>query len=545
MSAVTRIASGVTTSQMMTTKSLTSSIVQLDSIFSKAKFTNFPKMTWIKGVSTSVLSFVDLMKKISSSIVSVMIGSKSLNLIVSSILKLDKDLSKGKFNKFPDIKWVSGVNTSLSSFVSLMKKISSSFVSVLIGGKSLDLITLSILKLDKELSKGKFTKFPPQNWMTSVGSIAVNFAKIIDKLNKSISIASLTLGTLKLYSIISSIVKTSKLISAGLYDKVPSLKWIDSVSRVSMMFGSLAMRFDKQFGIVGLLAGLYKIKKVSDTIREISGSLNRGNYAKFPPLEWAKGVVASLNGFLNLKLSVSSIMDLLVGKAGSPDSKKMKVLLDNILTVDKTFSKGSFKNFPSDAWSGGIIKTLGRFSTIMKMIDLTSIGSKMAGSVNFKSITSNLEILARSFDKLGDSVQKFSESINVIDDKKLNSIRTLTSNVVLLSLMDSTQFEKMMQKLEQNSAIFNKLLSDSKPKSGAGNVVGPKSSSVQLSEVKTPGRAGSIEMKKPDENIQMMQNLVAVLTDIASVVGSRGKLKEYLEEKDSVTTQAFNWFGGS
>ena len=154
------------------------------------------------------------------------------------------------------------------------------------------------------------------------------------------------------------------------------------------------------------------------------------------------------------------------------------------------------------------------------MIDLTSIGSKMSGSVNFKSITSNLELLARSFDKLGDSVQKFSESINVIDDKKLNSIRTLTSNVVLLSLMDSTQFEKMMQKLEQNSAIFNKLLSDVKPKSSVGGVVGNKSSTVQLSEVKTPGKAGVIDMKKPDENMQMMQNLVAVLTDIASVAVS-------------------------
>jgi len=480
MSAVTRIASGVSTSQILTTRNLTSSLVQIDSIFSKAKFTNFPKMTWIKGVTTSILSFVDLMKKISSSVISVVIGSKSLNIIISSMLKLDKELSKGKFTKFPSTRWTSAVSSSITSFLSLMKKVSSSFVSVLIGDKTLGLITNSILKLDKELAKGKFSKFPSQTWMNSVGNIAVNFSKVIDKLNKSISVASLAMGALKLHSIISSIVKTSKLISSGLYDKVPSLKWIDSVSRVSMMFGSLAVRFDKQFGIVGLLAGLYKIKKVSETIREISSSLNRGNYLKFPPLEWAKGVVASLNGFLNLKLSVSSIMDLLVGKAGSPDSKKMKVLLDNILTVDKTFSKGSFKNFPSDAWSGGIIKTLGRFSTIMKMIDLTSIGSKMSGSVNFKSITSNLELLARSFDKLLDSVQKFIESINVIDDKKLNSIRTLTSNVVLLSLMDSTQFEKMMQKLEQNSAIFNKLLSDVKTKSSVGGVVGNKSATLQL-----------------------------------------------------------------
>ena len=485
MSAVTRLASGVSSTQISTMKYLTSSIVQMDSIFSKSKFTNFPKTTWVKGVSTSILSFVDLMKRISSSAMSVIIGGKILNSIISSILKIDQEIAKGKFNKFPDSKWIS-----------------------------------------------------------SVSAIVSNYSKILVSLNKSISLSSLKMGTIKLNSIISSITSASNLLSLGNYQKMPSMKWLDSFSKVSTMFGTLAIKFDKQFNIISLLTGLNKIRKISETIRDISNSLNRGNYNKFPPLEWAKGVVSSLSGFLNLKVSVSGILSIITGKGGEPDMKKLKSVIDNILLVDKSFSKGSFKNFPSDAWSGGIIKTLGRFSTIMRMIDLTSIGSKMSGSVNFKSITSNLEVLARSFDKLGESVQKFSESINVIDDKKLNSIRTLTSNVVLLSLMDSTQFDKMMQKLEQNSDIFNKLLSDTKPNSGTGKMVGVKSSTVQLSDVKTPGKSGPIEMRKPDENMQVMQNLVAVLTDIASVVGSRGKLKEYLEEKESVTTQAFKWFGG-
>jgi hypothetical protein len=485
MSAVTRLASGVSSTQISTMKYLTSSIVQMDSIFSKSKFTNFPKTTWVKGVSSSITSFVDLMKRISSSALSVLIGGKILNSIISSILKIDREIAKGKFNNFPNPKWIS-----------------------------------------------------------SISGIVLNYSKILASLDKSISLFSLKTGTIKLNSIISSITSVSNLLSMGNYQKVPSMNWVDSVSKVSTMFGTLAIKFDKQFNIISLLTGLSKIRKISETIRDISNSLSRGNYSKFPPLEWAKGVVSSLSGFLNLKLSVSGILSIITGKGGEPDAKKLKSVIDNILLVDKSFSKGSFKNFPSDAWSGGIIKTLGRFSTIMKMIDLTSIGSKMSGSMNFKSITSNLEVLARSFDKLGDSVQKFSESINVIDDKKLNSIRTLTSNVVLLSLMDSTQFDKMMQKLEQNSAIFNKLLSDTKPKSGTGNMMGVKSSTVQLSDVKTPGKAGAIEMRRPDENVQMMQSLVAVLTDIASVVGSRGKLKEYLEEKESVTTQAFKWFGG-
>jgi hypothetical protein len=142
---------------------------------------------------------------------------------------------------------------------------------------------------------------------------------------------------------------------------------------------------------------------------------------------------------------------------------------------------------------------------------------------------------------------RFTSSIGSIDTGKLQAIRTLTSNVVLMSLMDPNQFDRMMEKLEENSAIFGTLLSDSDRGvkrtggrgSGPGSVGDGGGESAKLSTVKAVSTSTKPDTSMADQ-LKIMKQMVEIMADISDVVGSKGKLKEYLEEKAG-SSGKFDW----
>jgi hypothetical protein len=105
--------------------------------------------------------------------------------------------------------------------------------------------------------------------------------------------------------------------------------------------------------------------------------------------------------------------------------------------------------------------------------------------------------------------------------------------------MDPNQFETMMSKLESKSQIFNGLINDSKGKSSASSSASSASSSgsvrstgvVSMGSVNSPSSSGSSVGKSASDNQAKasMDKLVTIMADIASVVGSKGSLMEYIE----------------
>jgi hypothetical protein len=117
-----------------------------------------------------------------------------------------------------------------------------------------------------------------------------------------------------------------------------------------------------------------------------------------------------------------------------------------------------------------------------------------------------------------------------LDAEKLAAIKTLSSNVVLLSLMDPDQFDKMMDALEERSGVFGDLIKDvnsSRKESAGGVAITPTSAPTAPDNTKVLA--------------DKLDNMTALLADISSVVGSKGALKKYLASiKDDVSIGGTN-----
>jgi len=250
------------------------------------------------------------------------------------------------------------------------------------------------------------------------------------------------------------------------------------------------------------------------------------------------------------------VFDKLFGSSEKDKVSQIGKVIDLMLYVDKRFQSGNWKKFPTVSWVTGTIMALQKFQDIVKLLSFSSLSSKLSSAFGGKNplvtAVSNIEKLAISFDKLGSSLKSFSQSIKTLDTEKLAAIRSLSSNVILMSLMNPDQFDQMLAKLEERSGVFADLMRDLEKKkvsSGLGDS-GQKTAGVGMtnfkpaSQAKTPAGAKSQDAKL----MEKLDGLTALLADISSVVGSRGALKNYLsslKEDVEIGDSGFSLFNRS
>jgi hypothetical protein len=481
-------------------------------------------------------SVTSIIKKVKS------ISNQDINkvyLLPDKLQKMSFNLSKIKFAKIPD-KWIDSTFKTLSKFADLIKLISGK--SNLSDSKKIENLTISMLKIDKMLAFGKYKSYPPTTWIDNISKTIMKYGSLIMSVSKSFTTTGLLQGAFKISTIIKNIVDVSNKISSGKYSKYPGISWIKATELLVNRFGALSMSVDKKYGLSSLNSGLLKILNISKTISSISGYLSAGKYTSFPSLAWASGVPKALQGFMNLKFN-TSIMDYLFPKDEKSEKNKISKVIDLMLFVDSKFKSGNWTKFPTLSWANGTIAALSKFSNIIKLLDFKNLGSGIGKNTGVLSAIGNIDLLTKAFDRLGTAINRFTKSVDVIDAKKLESIRTLTSNVVLLSMMDPNQFETMMSKLESKSQVFSGLINDSKAKSAPASGSVRSSGVVSMSTVKT-SKASTASSRGDDEQSKMdMNRLVAIMADIASVVGSKGTLNEYLENVSAKQDkEAGSWF---
>ena len=68
--------------------------------------------------------------------------------------------------------------------------------------------------------------------------------------------------------------------------------------------------------------------------------------------------------------------------------------------------------------------------------------------------SSGIARMANDYDKLANSVKNLSNSLQSLDIEKMTALKTLSSNIVLMSLMDPDQFEEMMDALDEKTEVF-------------------------------------------------------------------------------------------
>jgi hypothetical protein len=573
---------------------LISSMIEVDIKFSKGKFTNYPSDKWLNSLVNSVKKYTQLLSLVGKNILSNLLGRFSLNKLIDSILEVDIKFSKGKFIKYPSDKWLSNINKSIQSFINLFANINKNLsVSGLIQGLlKVRMVVDSILWIDKKLSTGKYQKWPIDSWIKKTTSSIMSYGKLIidtdrkyalkgilsgilkDKMivefilwidktlskgrynkwpdkpwipktiesilkygdlaiqsDKRFSWRNLISGISKIKLVTNTILWVDSVIGKGKYNKWPEKIWIDKTSFSVLKFGQLAIDVDKKFGIAKLFLGLKKTKMIADNIRDISLSLDKGKYTKFPGLQWAMAVPRAIAGFMNFQFKgvVGQMIDKLFGPSEDEKKSQLAKIVDLMLFVDRKFQSGNWQKFPTVNWVNGTILALQKFKNIVSLLSFSSIGDKVSsffGNRNpLVAAMSNIEKLAICFDKLAKSVKTFQDSIKDLDAEKLASIKSLSSNVILLSLMDPAQFDSMMEKLEERAGVFGDLIKDfeSQKKEESGDKKGGQVSVTTGKKAATKDNTNQLLLQKLD-------TMNALLADISSVVGSRGALKTYLSK---------------
>jgi hypothetical protein len=580
---------------------VTKSVLNVDRDFSKSKFTNYPPLKWTDSVIKSIDQFSKLIISLSKNVIGNLVGIFSLNKIVKSILNVDSILSTGKYTKYPDVKWINSTIKSISDFTSLINRVNTTlnlpnlimgqfkvksildFIlfadkklgmgrynkwpndnwlkkttsSILFYGNSIvksdkdfsftklisgiikdKIIVEMILWVDRKLSTGKYNKWPDNPWISKTISSILSYGRLSIQSDKEFKMLNLVTGIGKIRLITNTILWVDRTLDKGKYKKWPEQMWISKTANSILKYGQLAIDVDKRFGIARLWLGLKKVKDIADTIRHVSLTIDKGKYTKFPSLEWSKSVTLSISEFMKMpfKGAAGLLMDKLFGASEDQKKSQLGKIVDLMIYVDKKFQAGNWSKFPTVQWVNGTILALQKFRNIVGLLSFSSLKDKVFSYFGVKSpiisAVSNIEKLAYSFSKLSVAMKSFSSSIKELDSEKLAAIKSLSTNVVLLSLMNPEQFDEMMNKLEERAGVFNELIKDFESKKEEAQK--DKGSAVGPMKVKPSTTAPKVS----DSQIlsQKMDIMNSLLSDIASVVGSRGALKNYLNKiKDDIS----------
>ena len=547
----------------------------IDSILSSGSYTKYPSFGWAAGVGLSLVGLaigVAILGTISSVGAAVESVTKFLPVptiqnpidagleVVPKIAMLmpliDSIISSGSYTKYPSFEWAKGVGLSLVGLaigVAVLGTISSvgaaveritdwiPFVKIenpITAGMSVVTKIAELMPLiDGIISSGDYTKYPGEDWAKGVGlsivflSLSVAVLGIISSVGAAVEKITSWIPIAKVENPIDAGIRVvpriarlmpliDKIISQGDYTKYPGEDWAKGV-------GGSMIDFSAAVAVLGLLSkkavdqGIQYVNTLSNTIIDTSIRFNEGKFDKYPGEKYVDGVISSLKKFSKLS----------IGSFGSYKSKVISTLAQSIRSTSLIFDRGKFDKYPQKEYIDGVIYALKKFSTIVSLArgldtgpglinrGLAALTGGSAQSPLDKAV-SNIEKLATAFEKLGSAFKTLSGSIEEIDGDKLSLIKGMSSNVIMMSLMDPTQFKSMMDALEEKGGIFADLAKDFDEK---------KSSSPSLS----PMGIGGVSVK-PDEKSDIeiltkkMDSMIAILGDMSQVMGSSGTLNNYL-----------------
>jgi hypothetical protein len=387
------------------------SIVLVDKIIRKGKYDKYPSLKWILSVGTTMTGFAIAIVGLGAialtgiGLVAVVAGILIIPMIAKTIVKVDGIIRKGKYDKYPGLKWILSVGTVMTAFgaavVTLGVLAITGFglgaVALVAGSLAVLLIAGTIVATDKIISKGKYDKYPGLKWILSVGAVMTGFGAAVVTLG-ILAITGFGLGAVAIIAgsgavilIAATILATDKIIGKGKYDKYPGARWILSIGSLLAIFGTAVVTLGilaiTGFGLgaLAIVVGTKMVPKIANTIVAVDNILSKGKYNKGPSWEWASSVGSLMLVFGGAILGVGILIVASLGlgmvaiKAGS---SAVKLIAQSIVDVAGIFAKSGavWKQGPTKRWAEGVSIALGAFAPIYKMLMTGGIMSIFAGS---------------------------------------------------------------------------------------------------------------------------------------------------------------------
>lgn len=356
------------------------------------------------------------------------LGIIALPLIALAIVITSQILKQGDYSTMVPLEWTLNTAVALLAFsipVILLGIAMSSgvgAVSLGLGILALPLIALAIIASDFILSKGEYKKFPGLMWVASVGIIVTVFSLNVIALGAimatGIGVIAILAGLWAVTQVAQTIVDTDKIIASGNYSKFPGLEWMGSIALLMTSFGletiGLGSIMLTGLGAIAILAGLWGVKAIAESILEVDKIISKGTYKYFPSAEWSLSVGGAITAFalatvLTMPIGAVNAIGSLFGEDNVASSGLIgvaKTIID-VAKVINEYPWSTAVNYPKKEWSEGVGIAIATFSSAVRELQAGIFDTEIKPE-DFKKI---VKILASSLVEAKEGFESSSGSV--------------------------------------------------------------------------------------------------------------------------------------
>ena len=522
------------------------SLVDSATAFSSLKdgWSAYPTTTWAEGVAASVESYMGVIETVKELSLA---DTFKVSMVIGQITGVARMLfdSKKYFEFKLDPSWVKNLILNAIPFAALAKEID------------------KLLGYDEKTSikSGGFLGFGQKTTTTTVRKM------------KDVSIIN---------RLISQIVDSAQLLwpNKKFFEFKLDPSWVKNLSISVLGYARLVSQVDKllgpeakktiSFGSFSITtAGTKKMKDVSIVNKILSQMVDSAKILfynkKFFQFKlstsWIKNLSSSILGYARLV----NILDIILGEevkktvtsgfwsttTTTTTTRQMKdvstvnkILSQMVLSAGILYQNRKLFSFKVDPdFMKSVASNVMDYALLAQSLALNDkstsydIFSESMGWDPISRAASGMVKIASAYDKLASAIKGFSGALNSLDGGKVNMFRSLTGNLALLSAMDSNMFSNMLKVLESRSGVFANLLRDQAKAEGIGAKKGVKApgAAIQSNKGGAGKDDGQPKDKRGETQLQKLDKIVFLLSNINNVAGAGGTLDTYLMAKQSET----------
>jgi hypothetical protein len=510
-------------------------------ILGLGSYGNAPTFEWAEGVGMSLLVFGLATLALGAAIEfsgglaagALLLGAPAVLGIAALIVGSAAILSTGNYGKYPTLDWAEGVGLSLLAFGlgalviggAILATVGLGKLALSMGQDAILSIASTIVETSKIFANGTWNGGPTFEWALGVSMAIGAFYPLIDKLNTG-GLFSLFTGGLKSEDIINTItgvatglVIARDVLQEGTWTGGPTPEWAQAVSTGLSAFMPLINQLDKG-GIFSIFTGGLKPEDIVNSITGVAlglavarDVLKDGDWTGGPTPEWADAISKALGAFAPV---FGYLHDNSGWFSGGTDeiSNGITAVACGIRDATDIFSQIKITNLPEGDFMDTISNSIKKYIDLSEYLATKGMGISSLGMI---SVVFGMSSMASAYYELAESVSKLTSSMRDLDLDKLNALKSLSGNIVLMSLIDSEQFGQMMDTLEDKSSII----------SNAFDGIFGKGEGKESATVSSGGSKG----KNNDDLYNMLSSMNGSLAQIVSNTGaSNNNLSQILNE---------------
>ena len=519
---------------------VSATVVAASHIISLGKYKKYPSVSWATGVGLSLAAFGVGAVLLGFNVLNPFFyaGLKIIKKVAQSIVDVSHILATGVYKNSINEKWAKGISIALGAFSPIYDMLAESN-SLFGSGPSPEEFTNAIVTVSMgivtaasffNIYKGAFDGGPSESWSRGVGLALGAFAPVFKVMEdfpfsagKKIAKAMIHVAS-AIVNVAGIFKDNSDLFSEGGY---PSTEWGrgvgSSLKAFAPVFEYMSGASWYESGFVNVIEMVYGITTVASAIVDVAKLFSQPiKWDVYPDKDWSSNISKSIKGFMNISNSVADLNWIGMNSISSVVSKMVntaKILSKNSKYFKSNIDPNFMKNISSNVlYYANLSNILSKQQSVGGFVKKMFMGDPISNAAN------GMVKLAISYDRLAKSMKNFSGALKGMDSKKLNEFRGMTSNIAILSALDSNMFDNMLTVLETRSSVWAEILNNQVPTTTA------KRGGVKIGDKK--GDKKDIHKKgKHGDSHNQMDILIDIMGLIVNQIGSGSTLDEFLQKK--------------